>query len=399
MFYTANINSIAMLGSMVLTIMALLTIVFFYFFIEKKIFLKYFIYIELTMLLFSLLYLWHMNAPTPGLVILSSRLLYVSVGIQFLTIVYAMDHFYQIDNPRIKHLLLGTGIVLSALLLFHPTFLITNEIIYTTYYTTLKGPGYVFMVFFSLSIGLWLLRGYLEYRKTARKELLRVQQPISIGLIFYVLHNTYNGVMAVARPDVKPTVFLNVMVMSLMVSLYFFNDIKYNLRLRDKMHLAYMYDDLTMVHSRNHIISMLDDWLSSPIYDSHFVVMMDLDGFKSINDIYGHLVGDQVLHDFGGILSRLDTKTYGAGRLGGDEFILLARIDTKTLERDMNNVIEEYITRLAGKGIVVRGTAIGVSMGAVQLRQKMSRTDVLVAGDRMLYEAKRHGKNSFLLTP
>jgi len=205
--------------------------------------------------------------------------------------------------------------------------------------------------------------------------------------------------MAVARSDFKPTVFLNVMVMSLMVSLYFFNDLKYNLRLRDKMHLAYMYDDLTSVHSRNHILSLLDERLKGPLYDSHFVVMMDLDGFKSINDLYGHLVGDQVLQDYGGILSRLDPKVYAAGRLGGDEFILLARTLSKTLELDMNGVIDEYVTRLAGKGIVVRGTAIGVSMGAVQLRQNMSRTDVLVAGDRMLYEAKRHGKNSFLLTP
>ncbi|WP_277584462.1 GGDEF domain-containing protein [Psychrobacillus antarcticus] len=90
------------------------------------------------------------------------------------------------------------------------------------------------------------------------------------------------------------------------------------------LHMAY-HDVLTDLHNRAYFVTQLRKKLveisKSPISESVFV-LIDLNNFKSINDSFGHQIGDQVLHHTASILKQSVSENALVARLGGDEFVL-----------------------------------------------------------------------------
>ena len=123
------------------------------------------------------------------------------------------------------------------------------------------------------------------------------------------------------------------------------------------------------------------------------LIMLDLDGFKNINDTYGHLVGDKVLKEVGNILkSYLRAKDVPA-RTGGEEFAVLLpgirKEDALKVAERLRRVIENHFIDAEGKKVNVTA-----SFGVVEAEDKFgSPEDMLKEADRKLYEAKRKGKN------
>lgn len=123
----------------------------------------------------------------------------------------------------------------------------------------------------------------------------------------------------------------------------------------------------------------------------HFMIL-DLDHFKSVNDTYGHPVGDQVLIQFAqGLLQTVES--YGqAFRLGGEEFAALI----EDCDKDQGITIAKAIldhTRNNNFGISIRLTT---SIGSVQMTppwQEYVMDDFYRIADEALYEAKNHGRN------
>ena len=112
------------------------------------------------------------------------------------------------------------------------------------------------------------------------------------------------------------------------------------------------------------------------------IVMVDLDDFKAVNDIQGHLAGDHLLDRVGEVLRNSLRAGDEAGRLGGDEFaVLLAEADAF----DAARAAERLLVDLASEGVAA---SIGVATA--------SRTDdsstLLARADAGLYDAKRNGK-------
>ena len=122
------------------------------------------------------------------------------------------------------------------------------------------------------------------------------------------------------------------------------------------------------------------------------VAVLDLDHFKSINDRYGHAVGDEVLRACAGCLGGVTDQL--AIRMGGEEFLILMR-GKNALERaeDIRRRLSERVAREVG---VLEGP-VTASMGVVQLARSFSRTadfDVVYErADKLLYEAKATGRN------
>jgi diguanylate cyclase (GGDEF)-like protein len=123
------------------------------------------------------------------------------------------------------------------------------------------------------------------------------------------------------------------------------------------------------------------------------IILMDLDGFKSMNDLNGHLAGDRVLQCVAGILQTAIRKRDKAGRFGGDEFLILlpetgAKGALQVAER-IRKAIESTI-----QGELNLHCDITASLGIAT-----SRTDLASAGtlleraDSALYRAKSLGKN------
>lgn len=115
--------------------------------------------------------------------------------------------------------------------------------------------------------------------------------------------------------------------------------------------------------------------------------LIDLDGFKQVNDTAGHAVGDEVLVTMACALVRTARETDHVGRLGGDEFaVLLPGADASSAG--------QFAARAQAQ-IVDAGREFGVtaSIGIVTTVAPMSCNDLLSAADRLMYEAKASGRS------
>ncbi len=126
------------------------------------------------------------------------------------------------------------------------------------------------------------------------------------------------------------------------------------------------------------------------------IVMMDLDGFKTVNDSYGHAVGDQVLRVFFGYMAQGLRATDFLARYGGDELTLImsqSALPAAILVTD--KIVEKmkkfHFTAPDGK-IIELGVSGGIAIYPVHGR---TATDLLRAADEALYCAKRYNRGNF----
>ncbi len=148
-------------------------------------------------------------------------------------------------------------------------------------------------------------------------------------------------------------------------------------------------DPLTGLLNRRALLSHIADNIEGPAA----LVIFDIDHFKIINDVHGHLVGDEVLRSFGEIL-RLSSPSQGlAARLGGEEFALMvpgASLVTAALLADV--VRMRLATRhFTGSGGLFNCTvSAGVSCSG---KAAIDFETLLRDADSALYEAKRNGRD------
>jgi diguanylate cyclase (GGDEF)-like protein len=125
------------------------------------------------------------------------------------------------------------------------------------------------------------------------------------------------------------------------------------------------------------------------------VFLLDLDGFKAINDACGHAAGDDVLKAVASSLTGCLRISDTVARLGGDEFGILIR----HIKNDKNAecIAEKMLNAITQVGIPRRDLRLGASIGICVLPHPDLRTyeDILKAADQLMYEAKAAGKNRF----
>lgn len=119
------------------------------------------------------------------------------------------------------------------------------------------------------------------------------------------------------------------------------------------------------------------------------LVAIDLDGFKQVNDQFGHPVSDAALQVTAATICRVIRRSDVLARLGGDEFAILLpdtsfSASQQVLERIQRALLEEY-----GR----QGWPLSASIGVVPMRSEQSSTELLRQADQALYAAKRAGKN------
>ena len=127
--------------------------------------------------------------------------------------------------------------------------------------------------------------------------------------------------------------------------------------------------------------------------DSLALILLDLDDFKSVNDTYGHPVGDEVLRQIAQILGRNIRQVDLAARYGGEEFaVIVPEADLeggRQLAERLRSALESHHIDLPGD----RQKAVTASFG-VAVKGDLPRAEELIAAaDEALYEAKRAGKN------
>ena len=126
-------------------------------------------------------------------------------------------------------------------------------------------------------------------------------------------------------------------------------------------------------------------------------MFIDLDGFKQVNDVLGHEVGDQVLRDVARNLLQILRSNNTLARIGGDEFVLLVE-DLQGLEQVtiLADKMVEAISNLLSHAL--QNVRIGASVGiALYPEHGSDSRELLVRADEAMYEAKRRGKGNHFL--
>ena len=148
----------------------------------------------------------------------------------------------------------------------------------------------------------------------------------------------------------------------------------------------------------------LDEHLEQEVYNARrngypfAVIMMDLDGFKVVNDTYGHAIGDQVLRLMSNYLTTLLRSTDFLVRYGGDEFtLILSKTDPPSARLVMEKILEKVknFSFKAPDGEKIKlGLSAGLAFYPVHAR---TPADLLHASDDALYQAKKHNRGSYML--
>jgi diguanylate cyclase len=139
-------------------------------------------------------------------------------------------------------------------------------------------------------------------------------------------------------------------------------------------------DELTGISNRRNFLTHLNSTKAG------YVFLLDLDGFKQVNDSLGHDAGDQLLRQVTSRFSRVLPPNALIARLGGDEFGIIANISEQEVV-ELSQAIQStlsYPFLISNKEV-----RIGVSIGIAGFTEESTSSDSLQRADEMMYEAKR----------
>ena len=174
-----------------------------------------------------------------------------------------------------------------------------------------------------------------------------------------------------------------------------FHDVGHTRMLARQLSYQAAHDALTGLYNRREFEQRLQQALDSTRQDGveHALCYLDLDQFKVVNDVCGHIAGDELLRQLAGVLLERIRETDVLARLGGDEFgMLLSHCSPEKARR----VAEDILNTVRAFRFMHQEHSfeIGVSIGVVPVNQAShSVTDVLSAADVACYAAKDSGRN------
>ncbi len=158
-------------------------------------------------------------------------------------------------------------------------------------------------------------------------------------------------------------------------------------------------DEVTGLYNRRFFTLRLEEELSRYRRFNHpvSVVLLDLDGFKSVNDEFGHAAGDETLRGVAHILMKHSRGINVVSRYGGDEFAVLLVETSKAGARLYADRIREVVAKYPFD----HGKVVTSSFGVASLPDDEAGTadELFRAADEALYSAKKAGKNQVAVAP
>jgi len=174
------------------------------------------------------------------------------------------------------------------------------------------------------------------------------------------------------------------------------------LALSERLITMAIRDGLTSLYNQTYIKARLQE----EIYRSErykyplSLMMIDLDGFKNINDQYGHIVGDRILREFSNFLLEMTRSSDISARYGGEEFLIILPqtecLDAASAAERIRKEISDYPFRV---GVPREKTCqFTVSIGVYTSPSSGQSVEELIElADAALYRAKKEGKNKVIV--
>lgn len=153
----------------------------------------------------------------------------------------------------------------------------------------------------------------------------------------------------------------------------------------DKIKRLAIIDELTELPNRRYFRYKLTNHEKNTL----FILLIDLDHFKKINDLYGHAKGDAILYEFGKVLLMLTPKNAVSARLGGEEFAVYISSEN---EQEVTKFAQ---TLLSGTRsiLISEDHYLSASIGIAKKSYDESTHDAMKRSDTALYLAKQNGRN------
>ena len=156
-----------------------------------------------------------------------------------------------------------------------------------------------------------------------------------------------------------------------------------------------LVDELTQLYNRRGFLSVFQQYLKIARRDDKdlLLLMVDVDGLKVINDNYGHLEGDRAIVDTARVLKKTFRGSDLIGRIGGDEFVVLAvqasDEDVKAIKKRLQANINQY--NLTSKDFTL---SLSVGITSFDPQEDVVFEDLLVLADEDLYHQKRQKRRN-----
>lgn len=159
----------------------------------------------------------------------------------------------------------------------------------------------------------------------------------------------------------------------------------------DELKFISYHDTLTGIYNRRKFFELANDLYENNNEDL-YAIMIDIDKFKSVNDRFGHAIGDKVIVNMAHTVRDILPKNTLFARIGGEEFIIL--INTKDDIKELSENIREGVF---GQKIILENEEVltySISLGTSKYLPSFKNLDqFLDSADSALYDAKNSGRN------
>ena len=219
-----------------------------------------------------------------------------------------------------------------------------------------------------------------------------IDKPYFMGIVLSLASAVFLVWMHAVKPfDIWQMDFVNIVIFAVVG--FFLHVISNSIRIKEfvltrKINIQKDTDDLTGLKNKGSLTRAINEYLSDETKTDGTLLLLDIDYFKSINDTYGHDVGDEVIRQFGAYLGKSFTGDEIVGRFGGDEFVVFIKntsdeeLARKTALGICSGISESVTLPDSDKKI---STSIGVALyhGA-----EKNYSEIFKKADVALYEVK-----------
>ncbi len=171
-----------------------------------------------------------------------------------------------------------------------------------------------------------------------------------------------------------------------------FIDVTEEYQKEQKLRTMAAIDPLTKVYNRYYFEELAQEKIEEAVITGNVLLfaMIDIDHFKSINDTYGHIAGDEVLRQIAAIIRQKFRQTDPIFRVGGEEFLII--LETSSIEKVLQ-LLDELRNEVASAMFASIPKHITISIGVAKYKEGDSVQTLYERADKALYEAKRTGRN------
>lgn len=163
-----------------------------------------------------------------------------------------------------------------------------------------------------------------------------------------------------------------------------------------EIRLQGMKDPLTNLFNRRYFLENMESWRRVTAGKGCYAILLDVDRFKQVNDVYGHFTGDYVLYTVADIILQTIGENAVGGRWGGDEFLAIL---TETDDAQARVTAQSLVDRVSAHDFCYDNLHFpcSISVGLARLDPAVNIESNIANADEALYAAKKAGRGRYCL--